>query len=76
VLFDQVAEAQPFIQLPHQQHAGVGTHARTLEINPQPTVERKLKGLFSPLTRANPPPHRPDLVEVRVHQDFSRILSS
>jgi len=62
VPFDEFAEAQPLIQLTHQEQAAVGSDARTLEIDLQPTIERELKGLFLPLTHrratsASPRPH-------------------
>jgi hypothetical protein len=34
VLFDEFAERQPFIQLTHQEQTAVGSHPRTLEIDP------------------------------------------
>jgi hypothetical protein len=60
VAFDERAEAQPFIQLAHQKQAAVGTHTRTLEVNPQPATERELKGLFLRVThrRSTSPPPR------------------
>ena len=45
VLGDQFAEAQPFIQLAHQNEAPVGGDARSLEIDLQRSVKRELKWL-------------------------------
>jgi len=45
VLSDQIAEAQPLVQLPHQDQAAVGGDPRSLEIDLQSSVEGQLKGL-------------------------------
>ena len=60
VPFDEFAEAQPFIQLPHQEQAAVRSDPRTLEVDLQRAVERELKGLFLCLThrRATSAPPR------------------
>jgi hypothetical protein len=50
VPFDERAEAQPLIQLSHQEQAAVRSDARTLEVDLQPTIEQELKGLFLRLT--------------------------
>ena len=46
VLFDQIAETQPLVQLPHQNQAAIGSDPRSLEIDLQGGVERQLKGLI------------------------------
>jgi hypothetical protein len=43
VPFDELAEAQQFIQLPHQQQAAVRSHSRALEVDLRPAIERELK---------------------------------
>ena len=53
VPFHEFAEAQPFIQLPHQEQAAVGSYSRALEVNLQPAIERELKG---PILVSHPPP--------------------
>ena len=59
--FDEFAETQPLIQLTHHEQAAVRSHPRTLEINPQPTIERELKGLFLRLTHRRPTSAQPRL---------------
>lgn len=69
VLFDEFAESQTFIQLPHQKQAAIRSDSRSLEIHLQGAVEGKLKGLVLFLThgvwtwgaassRSNPHKHR------------------
>ena len=43
VLFDELSQAEPFVQLPHQNQAPVGGERRSLEIDLQSRVEGKLK---------------------------------
>ena len=43
VLRDQVAEAQPFVQLPHEDEPAIGGDARSLELDPQRGIEGELK---------------------------------
>jgi hypothetical protein len=50
VLFDQFAESQAFVQLAHQNQATIRSDSRPLEIDPQGSVERELKGLVLSLT--------------------------
>jgi hypothetical protein len=47
---DEIAQAQPLIQLSDQQQAASGSHPSALEVNPQPATERELKRPFLPLT--------------------------
>jgi hypothetical protein len=71
VLFDELAEAQPFIQLPHQEPAAVGGHSRPLEVHLQPAIERELKWPILCLTH---PPRRPGRVQTHVYQGLYTIL--
>jgi hypothetical protein len=50
VPFDQFIQTQTFVQLPHQNQATVRRDSRSLEIDLQGAVERKLKGLVLFLT--------------------------
>jgi len=45
VLGDQIAEAQPLVQLAHENQAAVGGDPRALELDPEPGVEGELQGL-------------------------------
>jgi hypothetical protein len=47
VRFGEFAHSQPFIQFTQREQPAVGGHAQTLEINPQPAIERELKGPVS-----------------------------
>jgi hypothetical protein len=73
VLGDEIAEAQTFIQLAHQNEAAVGGDARSLEIDLQRGIEGELKGLilFSPIGCA--PPERFHRVETRMNQGVRRL---
>ena len=46
MLFREFAESQTFVQLPHQNQAGVRGNARSLKIDPHGSIERELKGLI------------------------------
>jgi hypothetical protein len=50
VLRDQVAEAQPLVQLAHEDQAAIGGDSRSLELDLQRHAERELKGLVCRLT--------------------------
>jgi hypothetical protein len=50
VLRDEVAEAQPLVELPHEDQAAIGGDPRSLELDLQRRVERELKGLGLRLT--------------------------
>jgi hypothetical protein len=50
MLFDELSQAEPFVQLPHQNQATVGGDPRSLEIVLQSGVEGKLKRLILFLT--------------------------
>jgi hypothetical protein len=49
--FHEFAQAETFVQLPHQNQTTVGGHPRALKLDPQSVVEGELKGLFLRLTR-------------------------
>jgi hypothetical protein len=46
VLFDKFTETQPFVQLPHQNQAVIGSNPLSLKRNPQKPVAGRLKCLF------------------------------
>ena len=50
VLPDQPAQTEPFVQLPHQDQAAIGSHPGSLKGDAQKPVERELKGLILALT--------------------------
>jgi len=50
MLFDELSQAEPFVQLAHQNQAAVGGDPRSLEIDLQSRVEGKLKRLILFLT--------------------------
>ena len=50
VLFDELSQAEPFVQLAHQNQATVAGDPRSLEIDLQSSVEGKLKRLILFLT--------------------------
>ena len=58
VLFDELSQAEPFVQLPHQNQATVGGDPRSLEIDLQSRVEGKLKRLILFLTHWVSPSRR------------------
>ena len=43
MLFDELSQAEPFVQLPHQNQAAVGGERRSVEVDLQSRVEGKLK---------------------------------
>jgi hypothetical protein len=50
MLGDEFAEAETFVQLAHQDEAPIRRDTRSLEIDLQRSVERKLEWLIFPLT--------------------------
>ncbi len=50
VLRDEVAEAQPFVELADEDQTAIGGNPRSLELDLQRGVERELKGLVWRLT--------------------------
>jgi hypothetical protein len=69
-------EAQPFIQLSHQEQAAVRSDARTLEVDLQLTIERELKRLFLRLTHRRSISTPTQSIQTRVYQGLSIILSN
>ncbi len=45
VLRDEVAEAQPFVELAHEDQTAIGGNPRALELHLECGIERELKGL-------------------------------
>jgi hypothetical protein len=50
MFFDQFSEPEPLVEFAHQDQAAVRGDARPLEIDPERSVERELKGLILYLT--------------------------
>jgi hypothetical protein len=57
-LFDELSQAEPFVQLAHQNQAAVGSDPRSLENDLQSRVEGKLKRLILLLTHWVSPSRR------------------
>jgi len=76
VPLNERAEAQPLIQLSHQEQAAVRSDARTLEVDLQLTIERELKRLFLRLTHRRSISTPTQSIQTRVYQGLSIILSN
>jgi hypothetical protein len=50
MLFDEISQPQPFVQIAHQDQATIGGDPRSLEVHFQGGMEGKLKGLILFLT--------------------------